>query len=189
MKLKDKSKELKIIEKTLAIVYEKGFSGIKMAELAKTVGISPSTLYVYFHNKEDLIVSICEKLLLKLTHNHPAKQGEEKAFQEELKELWFHWLNFGLNNAKEMSFLKQIKQSTYYEKVPEEVKQAKLKPGLALFQKGKNEGLIKNLNNEIIISLMSAITTETIKLINTNKSKKTETSELMYSILWDAIKA
>ncbi|MCG8330482.1 MAG: TetR/AcrR family transcriptional regulator [Chitinophagales bacterium] len=53
MKQKDLHKESTIIEKTLDIVSE---TGIKMSVLAKHVGVSPSTLYVYFETKEDLNV-------------------------------------------------------------------------------------------------------------------------------------
>ena len=52
MKLKDEAKRQAIIEKTVDIVFEKGFAGIKMADLARKVGVSPSTLYVYYKNKE-----------------------------------------------------------------------------------------------------------------------------------------
>lgn len=56
MKQKDLHKESTIIEKTLDIVSETGITGIKMSVLAKHVGVSPSTLYVYFETKEDLNV-------------------------------------------------------------------------------------------------------------------------------------
>ena len=56
MKLKDTAKKEAIVAETIDIVFRKGFSGIKMAELARLVGVSPSTLYVYYKSKEDLIV-------------------------------------------------------------------------------------------------------------------------------------
>ena len=67
MKLKDNNKEIAIIEQTLNIVYETGIAGVKMSKLAKQVGISPSTLYVYFETKENLIVSIGLKILKDIT--------------------------------------------------------------------------------------------------------------------------
>jgi len=189
MKLKDEEKKKMIVQKTLDIVYLKGFSGVKMAELARLVGVSPSTLYVYYKNKEDLIISMCTELM----NNQAEKSVSEIApgipYQLKLKKLWLFWVSFSINNAKEMSFLIQVKQSPYYDKVPEEVKMNKLKVGFELIDYGKQEGLIKDLDNEIIVAIMGAILTETVTLITNKKIKfNNKDLDMMFSLLWDAIK-
>ncbi|NQX97548.1 MAG: TetR/AcrR family transcriptional regulator [Flavobacteriales bacterium] len=189
MKLKDGAKKEAIIEKTIDVVFQKGFSGVKMAELARLVGISPSTLYVYYKSKEDLIVSICIDLINLGSEKSGDEIREDLPYKLKLKALWLFWVSFSINNAKEMSFLMQVKQSPYYDKVPDVVKENKYKLGFELIDLGKKEGLIKNLDNEIIAAIMGAILTETVKLIM-NKTIKFNNKDLdmMFSTFWDAIK-
>jgi hypothetical protein len=100
-----------------------------------------------------------------------------------------YWISFSINNAKEMSFLMQVKQSPYYDKVPDNVKANKFKLGFELINLGKKEGVIKNLDNEIIAAIMGAILNETVKLITDKKIKFNEEDlDMMFSTLWDAIK-
>lgn len=189
MKLKDGAKKEAIVEKTLDIVYQKGFSGVKMAELARLVGISPSTLYVYYKSKEDLIVSICSELINKGSENSEREIQKDLPYKLKLKTLWLFWVSFSINNAKEMSFLMQVKQSPYYDKLSDAVKENKYKLGFELIDLGKKEALIKNLDSEIIAAIMTAILSETVKLI-INKTIKFDEEDLnmMFLTFWDAIK-
>ena len=189
MKPKDETKELAIIDQTLDIVYKNGFAGIKMAELAGKVGISPSTLYVYFRNKEDLIVSICIKLFKQMSKQKNDAIPDELPYKMKFKKKWLSLVDYGLNNTREVSFLQQIKQSSYYDKVPKTVKEEKFKSGMELIEQGKKEGLIKDVDNSILLSIMGSISSETINLINTKKLKMNENDlNTMFLILWDALK-
>lgn len=189
MKPKDETKEKAIIDVTLDVVYKKGFSGLKMAEIAKNVGLSPSTLYVYFKNKEDLIVSVCTSIFAKMSGTSDTQVDLSLPYKMRLKKKWLSLVNYGLNHAKEMSFLKQIKQSDYYDKVPETVKLAKYRSGIQLVEDGKSEGLIKNMENNILLSIIGAFASETIKLINEKEIKLLEPDlDMMFLLLWDALK-
>ena len=51
---KDEARQ-KIIEAAIAEVHEKGFSSMKMENIASRLGISRATLYLYFKNREELV--------------------------------------------------------------------------------------------------------------------------------------
>ncbi len=190
MKLKDATKKKAIIEKTIDIVYEKGFAGIKMANLARLVGVSPSTLYVYYKNKEDLIVSIATELFTSISKESHNEIQEDLPFKIKLKTLWLYWLNFSINKSKEMSFLQQLKQSPFYQLVPAETKDAKMQLANSLLDLGKKEGLIKNIDNQILSSITGSLLAETSKMmINKQLALNEQNNDLMFSILWDAIKS
>lgn len=55
MRLKDDHKETAIREKAIEMIVRDGFQGLSMQKLAKAAGISASTIYIYFENKEDLL--------------------------------------------------------------------------------------------------------------------------------------
>lgn len=190
MKLKDDTKRLAIIDQTIDIVFDKGFSGIKMAGLARKVGISPSTIYVYFKNKEDLIVSISSEIIKNASEMSHKEVKESLPYKLKLKAIWLYWLNFGVNHNKEMSFLHQVKQSPYYDLIPKEIKEEKVRLSNDLLSLGKKEGLIKGLDNNILSAVIAAIMSENINLVlNGELELNQKDIDLMFSLLWDAIKS
>jgi len=190
MKVKDESKRLAIIAQTIDLVFEKGFAGVKMAELARRVGVSVSTIYVYYPNKEQLIVAVYEELISVQTSRSGQGITKDLPFKLKLKSLWLYWVNFSINHEKEMSYLHQIKQSPYYNLVPSEVIEVGYSVGFELFNLGKTEGLLKKHNNQIIMAVFGSMIMATTKLIQ-NKTIKltTKDSDMMFALLWDAIKS
>ncbi|WP_299436648.1 TetR/AcrR family transcriptional regulator [uncultured Aquimarina sp.] len=190
MRVKDETKRLAIIENTLDIVFDKGFAGVKMSTLAKRVGISVSTLYVYYESKEDLIVSIATELIARQTKNSVKDITEDLPFKLKMKTMWLYWIHFSINHSKEMHFITQVKKSPYYDKIPAVIKETKNRLGIDLFELGKKEGLIRDINNEILASIIGAILLETVNLIITKKIKlNEEDTDVMFSFAWNAIKS
>ena len=189
MRVKDETKRLAIVESTLDIVFEKGFAGVKMATLAKKVGISVSTLYVYYQNKEDLIVAIATELITQETQRSRQNVTEELPFKMKLKAMWLYWINFSINHRKAMNFITQVKRSPYYDKIPEAVKASKNRLGVDLIELGKREGFLKELCNELLEAVIGAILFETVNLILNKKLQLNKAdTDLMFSFAWNAIK-
>jgi AcrR family transcriptional regulator len=57
MRTKDDEKEAALFEATVKLVNEIGFASSSVSKIAKEAGVSPATIYVYYKNKEDLLVS------------------------------------------------------------------------------------------------------------------------------------
>jgi len=55
MRVKDENKNDAIFNATIDLLNEIGFSDISMSKIAKRAGVSPSTIYVYFDNKDDML--------------------------------------------------------------------------------------------------------------------------------------
>lgn len=190
MKLKDESKKIAINQKTLDIVFEKGIAGIKMADLARNVGVSPSTLYVYYTSKEDLVISLFTELMEEQTSANRSQLALDLPYKLKLKKVWLHWLNFSINNFKEMNFIKQVKQSPYYDKVPSKVKEEKLGLSTELFNLGKEQEILKRIDNSILEGIVGALLMQTTTLIlNKDLDLNEENTDMMFSLLWDAIKS
>ena len=190
MKLKDQDKKEAIYAETLNIVFSKGIAGIKMADLAKRVGISPSTLYVYHKNKEELIVSLFTDLIKEQTNIFRSHLDADIPYKLKLKKLWLQWLQFSIDNHKEMNFLKQFKRSPYMDKVPEAVKADKHKLSEDLLNEGKTQLVIKNVPNKILEGIVEANMLQTTTMIMEKQISLAEKdTDMMFSFLWDAIKA
>lgn len=189
MKLKDSNKESAIIKQTLDIVYETGIAGVKMSKLAKRVGISPSTLYVYFKTKEDLIVSIAYRILKKISEGLESALAEPTSFENKLRAKWVHMLQFRLNHEKEINFMEQWMQSPYFDKSSFKQKGNKLKPKTNLFQEGRESGYLKDLDDNMIHSIISGMAKQIATLIKEGHLKMNQsTIDLTFSVVRDALK-
>jgi len=189
VRTKDIHKEQAIIEKTLDIVSETGIAGIKMSVLAKRVGISPSTLYVYFKTKDDLINSIAAKLLKQISQNSATSLNKNGSFEFRLKSRWLGMLNFLMNNEREVNFIEQWKQSPYFNKNSQVVWEENKKVKADFFSKGKDKGIIKNISEPMIHAVMSGITKQMISEVKQGHIKLDKAStDLFFSLIWDALK-
>ncbi len=117
MRAKDFNKEQLVKEKAIEMLVELGFDGFSMQKLAKEAGVSPATLYIYFTDKEDLIVSlgkeVNETILCAMLQGFDA----EMSFAEGLKIQWKNRAKFWLENKLPWQFFEQIKNSPYRQKV------------------------------------------------------------------------
>jgi len=189
VKLKDKNKENAIIEQTLDIVYETGIAGVKMSKLAKRVGISPSTLYVYFKTKEDLIVSIGFKILQQISEGLNSALADSISFENKLRAKWIHMLQFRLNHEREINFMEQWMQSPYFDKSSFKQKGDKLKPKTDLFKEGRDSGYLKDLDDNMIHAILSGMAKQISALVKGEQLKMNqETINLTFSIVRDALR-
>lgn len=55
MRTKDDNKKHAISHAAIELVYTEGLANTSMSKIAKKAGVSPSTIYVYFDNKDDML--------------------------------------------------------------------------------------------------------------------------------------
>lgn len=55
-----------ILDAALKVIAENGFHGSQVAKIAKEAGVADGTIYLYFRNKEDILISLFQNRLGKL---------------------------------------------------------------------------------------------------------------------------
>ncbi|MDY0405412.1 TetR/AcrR family transcriptional regulator [Virgibacillus sp. 179-BFC.A HS] len=58
---KNKPKYNTIIEAAVEVIAENGYHGSQVSKIAKKAGVADGTIYLYFKNKEDILVSVFEE--------------------------------------------------------------------------------------------------------------------------------
>lgn len=58
MRTRDENKVEAIYQKALEMIVNEGFEGLSMQKLAKAAEISPATIYIYFKDKEDMLLQL-----------------------------------------------------------------------------------------------------------------------------------
>jgi AcrR family transcriptional regulator len=100
-----KTRQKQITDAALAVFSAKGFGNSTVADIADAAGIGVGTIYNYYKDKQDLLISLIAQSLIstdlvKLLGNPQARNNEE-LMQLLLEER----LAFGLDNAQKMLFL------------------------------------------------------------------------------------
>jgi AcrR family transcriptional regulator len=115
MRLRDENKEIAIREKALEMVVKDGFDGLSMQKLAKAAGVSPATIYIYFKDRDDLILQLWLQEMKKMVDATLERFDSTMPFDEGLKVQWLNRARFCMENPASMHFLEQIKYSPYHE--------------------------------------------------------------------------
>ncbi|CEG23185.1 Fatty acid metabolism regulator protein [Planococcus massiliensis] len=58
---KDKPKYKQIIDAAVVVIAENGYHQAQVSKIAKQAGVADGTIYLYFKNKEDILISVFEE--------------------------------------------------------------------------------------------------------------------------------
>lgn len=122
MRKRDENKIAAICEKAIEIIVKKGFDGLSMQKLAKAANVSPATLYIYFKDREDLILQIALKEAEKMIDATLKEFDPAMNFAEGLKIQWKNRARYWLDNPLKSNFMEQIRHSPIGETVFKKVK-------------------------------------------------------------------
>lgn len=115
MRTRNEHKELAIRQKALEMAVKDGFDGLSMQKLAKAAGVSPATIYIYFKDRDDLILQLWLDEVKKMVDATLEGFDPSMHFEEGLKVQWLNRAKFCMQNPTSMHFLEQIKFSPYHE--------------------------------------------------------------------------
>jgi AcrR family transcriptional regulator len=85
-----------ILDAARELFVKEGFENVSMRRIAEKIEYSPTTIYLYFEDKADLLFQICEETFAKLTDEMEAITKECKDPVEALKRGCRAYVNFGL---------------------------------------------------------------------------------------------
>ncbi|MCD8742331.1 TetR/AcrR family transcriptional regulator [Mucilaginibacter roseus] len=126
MRSRDIDKELLVKQKAIELLVHEGFEGFSMNKLAKACRISVGTLYIYYKDKDDLIVQIAEEESKRMSGMMLEGFDPEASFADGLKQQWKNRAQHMMENRHTVQFFEQLRSSTYqkviYESYFEEFK-------------------------------------------------------------------
>lgn len=190
MKLKDATKERKIMDVTIGIVHTNGLIGVKMCEVAKRVNISPSNLYIYFKNKEDLLISVFFDTTKNIIKHFDESIPNHPIYKKRIERIFQFMIQTKINKIKEFSFIQQFVQSPYLEKKHIQQMDLILKNVFDIFRDGQKDLILKDdLEIDLIFAVMDGTTSKLVELHNKgriNLDKKT--MDKSFRMIWDAIR-
>ncbi len=135
MRKKDETKKVKIQDATAAIILKYGAAAVSTIKVAKKVGISQSNVYLYFKNKDDLLMSVYQRELAKIIATGDLTRISDATIPitERLRLYMKSIYDFALKNPESLTLIEQIK---------------------FLMGQSETNPLADQLNNNVVVSLL-----------------------------------
>ncbi|WP_435353139.1 TetR/AcrR family transcriptional regulator [Emticicia sp. SJ17W-69] len=184
MRIRDENKEQIVKQKALELLVSQGFEGFSMQKLARAANVSPATLYIYYKDKEDLVVSIGREISENLNREIFKGFDPNLSFAEGLRVQWRNRANFMLSHQLEMVFYEQIKNSTFREAIAENIV-SEFKEKMSIFARNAiQRGELNPMPVEVFWSVAFAPLYNLIRFHSDGKSIGGNPFSLSEEIMW-----
>lgn len=120
MRARDPHKELLVKQKAIELILKDGFDGFSMQKLAKSCDISVGTLYIYYENKDDLIIKIGVEEGQRMMDSTMKGFSPDMPFAEGLKVQWENRSSYWIKNKEAALFYENLKHTPYASQIIEE---------------------------------------------------------------------
>ena len=97
---KSEDKHQKIIKAALKVFAKKGFYNSRVSEIAKEAEVADGTIYLYFKNKDDILISVFETEMKKMISNMKKELSECHDTIEKIRIYAFQHLNMITENQE-----------------------------------------------------------------------------------------
>ena len=129
MKNKNSEKYFRIINAATKIFAKKGFFQAKVSDIAREAGVADGTIYLYFENKDDILISLFEEQMKVVLDNMKAKISEETGVMKKIEK-------FAISHLKLIEMNKNLA----------EIIQVELRQSSKFMKEYKNEKFMEYLN-------------------------------------------
>ncbi|MCK8602785.1 TetR/AcrR family transcriptional regulator [Desulfoferrobacter suflitae] len=115
MRNKSAEKYQRILDAAVKVFAQKGFFQSKVSEIAKEAGVADGTIYLYFKNKDDLLISIFEIKMQEVIAHFRAALNQQGDAVAKLKHLiHMHLEEFQANPDLAAVFQVELRQSSRF---------------------------------------------------------------------------
>ncbi|MCF8714214.1 TetR/AcrR family transcriptional regulator [Joostella atrarenae] len=179
-----------LIKATIELVNNNGFHATPMSKIAKMANVSPATIYLYFENKQDLVNKTYIEVKASYTKYAFATYKEEMTIEKGFEIIWKRIADFKLKECEHAMFLAQCDNTPIIDEPSRQEGIKHLQPLLDLWERGRNEGIIKNSSDYLLYAysinpLSYLMITQKRGDFKLNKSHLEEA----YQSAWNSIKA
>ena len=189
VRTKDNEKKAALFEATVKLVNEIGFVASSVSKIAKEAQVSPATLYVYYKNKEDLLVSTYVDL--KLDFSQAILDGLDGTLpiRDILRNVWYSTFEYISNNLRYYKFMEQFANSPYSSLVDRQAVEQYFVPLINVMERGIEQKIIKPVNRHILAAFLFHPISYLANPRLCQEFELTEDGiETAFTMAWDAIK-
>lgn len=117
MRTRNADKEALVKQKAVELLVSSGFEGFSTNKLAKLCDLSVATLYIYYKDKDDLIVQIGREEVRKMRQATGQGFQADLPLEEGLRIQWQNRYRYLMKDALVGSFFEQLRTSSYQDQI------------------------------------------------------------------------
>src|SRR5687768_3148818 len=114
MRTRDEQKEEAIRRQAIEMIAKEGLDEFSVNKLAKAAGVSVATLYIYYKDREDLIVELCRQVSTHMLECSLKNFNPDMSFEEGLRIQWINRAAYFMEYPLEVQFIEHVRYSHYY---------------------------------------------------------------------------
>jgi len=189
MRIKDMEKQEALFQATIKVVNEIGFASSSVSKIAREAGVSPATLYTYFANKEDLLISTYIEIKRVLSKTAMNGIDDDMPIRDCFEQVWHNYFEFATRHRDYSIFAEQFANSPFNEKVDQTRIEKMFEPLGRLVARGIQMKIIKNVNPDVIGAfIFYPVLILTNPRLCRNFKITDEQIQQSFQLAWDAIK-
>ena len=189
MRTRDDEKKEALFEATVKLVNAIGFVSSSVSKIAKEAGVSPATLYVYYKNKEDLLVSTYIDIKLDLSRAILSDFDARLPIRDILKNVWLSMFEYVADNSAYYQFIEQFSNSPYGDLVDHQTVEQYFIPIIDVLERGIEQKIIKAVDRHFLAAFMFApISYLANPRLRHGAELNAADIETAFTMAWDAIK-
>lgn len=100
---------------------KEGLDGFSIQNLAKASRVSPATIYIYYKDKEDLIITIGVEVFEEIFAYSLKDFNPDMTFAEGLKIQWKNRAAYFMSQPLKVQFIEQLRYTPFYDKISKKV--------------------------------------------------------------------
>lgn len=113
MRIRDTDKIKLVKQKAIELIVTHGLEGFSMNKLAKACDISVATLYIYYKDRDDLIIKVAVEEGNLMGTAMIADFDPEMSLEQGLRKQWENRHGYSMNNPTMSLFFDQLRSSSY----------------------------------------------------------------------------
>ncbi|KAA5534648.1 TetR/AcrR family transcriptional regulator [Taibaiella lutea] len=182
-------KKQAILKSVLKLVNREGFYHLNMKNIAKEANVAAGTIYLYFKGKEDLINALYSMIVNEFNQHVLQGYEDEKPVKENFYDMLNNAIEFYLTQPDNFSFIEQYTYAPFLFKENQNDNFLLLSPIYKMMSVGKKEGVIRNIPDSILLSLIHGPMNTIIKLHLAHKTdlNKRGAKQKFFDAAWSAI--
>ena len=177
------------INAVIGLSNEIGFPNVSMCKIAIRAGISSSTLYVYFENKEDMFRKVYTEVKIRMEQECARDISSWETIEQSVKQICKNALQYIQNYTDEFLFIEQSCNSPFVTREMLDEIDRHSREIVEIFERGIAEGILKQTSPIQLISFCYYPIQQIFKECQKPNSMLPDTDfNLVFQMCWDAIR-
>jgi AcrR family transcriptional regulator len=183
---KQSEKREDVLNATLALIAEQGFHAAPMSQIAEKAQLGVGTIYRYFKSKEELINALYLEIRTRMAQAILRGQDTSCPVKEQFIQYLQNLIRYLIIHPAEIQFTQQYENSPFITETTRNEVSKIASPISDLFVLARNENLLKELPDSILMAIFSGASMGLLKMYLQDKPPVIEMDAVIEAI-WDMV--